>query len=127
MHCTGNVSELLYLSILHLLLNVEFIAFILLQGFPRLIVHFLEVLKSCRDWTVCMDWDVPRAVCGLGYGDACAEENAMHRNLSELLSNLACESSAAFIAFVFHADTRLTSPRSASLCTFLEQCGKQMQ
>lgn len=43
MHCTGNVSELLYLSILHLLLNVEFIAFILLQGFPRLIVHFLEV------------------------------------------------------------------------------------
>jgi hypothetical protein len=80
MHCTGNVSELLYLSILHLLLNVEFIAFILLQGFPRLIVHFLEVFKSRRDWTVCMDWDVPRAVCGLGYGDACAEENAMHRN-----------------------------------------------
>lgn len=60
-----------------------------------------------------MDWDVPRAVCGLGFGDACAEEHAMHRNLSELLSNLACESSAAFIAFVFHADTRLASLRCA--------------
>lgn len=93
--------------------NVEFIAFILLQGFPRLIVHFLEVLISRRDWTVCMNWDVPRALCGLGFGDACAEENAMHRNLSELLSYLACESSAAFIAFVFHADTRLASPRLA--------------
>lgn len=107
--------------------NVEFVAFILLQGYPRLIVHFLEVLRSRRDWTVCMDWDVLRALCGLGFGDARAEENAMRRHLSELLSYLACESSAAFIAFVCHSDSRLASPRFASLCTFLEQCGKQMQ